>query len=241
MTSSAFPNIEELFVESRPLKREKNSTNLYIPYSRKAGRDVHCYGHKTYDLWAHLEADPCVLRLNEQLNRISLVAGRQVVHVSPQFITKSRIEKCEYLLLHFFSDCANNDVDGANGQLPIEVREILAGWASQRGIEIVYWDDALLQRDSIHLENKKRLLRYVCSPSKVVAASVMNSVLSVLGNVRKITLGALLTSVSSNCDDETISAVAELILNERCYSDIDKYPLHLATEISIHYGVFTHK
>lgn len=213
--------------------REHQQAFLYAPFSRKTHRRVYCYTHLGYDLWVHLETDSTVVAFNERPEKIPITDGKKVTHVTPAFIVKRRDGVVE---AHFISPKDSEEVSvhmtDENAQHHQPAQEALINWASEQQCRVLQWTASSLRANPIHLSNLKRLLRYVCIPEAIVSINIIEALQVAIRQHRTVTVDHLLRSLADFEEAIAMEGIAAIILDKGCYSDIERYPFHYATELS---------
>lgn len=209
--------IHRLF-EAPPIRvRERYGTTLYAPYSAKMARRAYLYGHSKYDLWALLESDPEVLALNERAPKITFGIGVGATgHIIPEAVTRKRDEGVK---LHF--------VDQGDPSLMAG----LEAWASKLDLKVQFWSTASLRVDPLRLENIKRLLRYTSVRDPFHSKAEVERMAARINSRRSSTIRELISDFEDLDEQIVIGAVAQVILDGRCDSDIDRYPFTYHTEL----------
>ena len=230
------PLAEQLLKPPALFKRENFRSFLYVPYSRKIHRRIYCYGEDQYNLWVFLESDCQIGFFNERVPDVPISIEGRVKQLAPSFVAQMRDKSIVVHIVLF------EGLPGQNGDSVAEILEIsifenaLNSWATEHKFSVKIWTRELLHANQIRLENLKRLLRYVCVPQPPPLASTKELIYMALRQSRKATIDSLLHSLST-IDDETIMAgLAGMILDGTCYSDIDFFPWHYSTELSVHHA-----
>ncbi len=221
---------DPLFVPNVSLKREKNKSFLYIPYSNKCHRRVFCYSHANYDMWVFIETDPAIIEYNEQPLPIKVIGRNcRVVDFSPMFFTKSRDGSRE---IHVMA--TDNPSDPVNTPDPPQ-DELLSGvehWANQNGFSVRVWPLDFRSERAIEMANLKQLLRYVSKPTYMPDRFVIEKIKVLLSQAKSLTVHYLVEATGDIDEDLVLTAIADLIVNRVCYSDIHLHFFHHSSQLS---------
>lgn len=210
-------------------RRERTRSYLYAPYSRKLHRRVYVYTHLGYDLWALLESDPCIRTFNERPPKLSIpLPDGATAHIVPAAVSEG---ENGVVTIHSI----DNDRPEQNEDRPSE-SDLLMAWAAPAGFSFTCWTAETLRPNPIRVDNLKRLLRYASAPQIVLPPKLVDDVSAVLKQHRKITLISLIESITDSDPEWIARVVAQLILDGRCFSDIDTHPFDNATELSVHHA-----
>lgn len=219
--------LNELLKPPTSFVRENYSAFLFAPFSRKLNRRVYLYTSDAYALWVRLESDPNVINFNERAPKVPIAIGTRAVNAAPRAIS---VKKDKTVIVHsFVGDLADDALDKGDAS-PWTV------WASNHGFSHIIWSTQSLQECPIRFANLKRLLRDVSVAGAIPNASLQRAVLSELSAVRRMTLSKLVEQFPLSDPSEVQSEIARLILDNVIYSDIDRNPLSLITELSAHHA-----
>lgn len=222
-------SVDDLLVH-RPFVREKYSSFLFCPFSRKLNRRVYLYTHDGYALWIKLESEPSVIKFNERVQKVPIAIGNEAINGAPRAISVSKEQK---VTVHTFVGDLNESGASTESQSPWNK------WALRRGFIHVEWDSESLIGNPIKFENLRRLLRYVSQPGAIPQPSLEKVLVSELKAVRRLTLAKLVELFPVSDQAEVESEIARLILDGVIYSDIDQNPLSLITMVSAYHAFET--
>lgn len=229
---------DALFTIPQKFAREHPKSFLYAPYSRKSYRRVYLYTHLAYDLWVKIEADDSIKFFNERPPEVSLASDGKVKIFSPSIVAKTTGDDVQ---VHVISPDSSEDT-ARTGEVDrndesVDARNAAAqdDWARQHGYSLVRWNVQSLRQNRMRLENLKQLLRFVGSPERVIPHEVKLAVKDFLSQRRTVTIHYLLESLRDLDEDWAMAAIADMILSNDCYSDIDIHRFHYATELSLYH------
>jgi len=186
-------------------------------------------------LWALLETQQDLAQFNEQSPGISISIDGRIVSLIPAFVGKM---KNGSIVLHVISTdpISNPDTNSIIDDLDLPSRDLaLANWAQQNGCSVRIWNRASLRSNTIRLENIKHLLRYVSMPQRFLCLSTKELISTTLRQLRKSTVEHVLRSLAEVDENVVLATLAEMILDGSCHSDIDFFPFHYSTELSIYH------
>lgn len=234
--NASLDKLEKLFKAPQTFKRERYEEFLYAPYSPKAHRRIYCYGHDTYNLWAILESDYSIIRLNDGAMDTSVSIDHGTVAIKPNFVTKNEDGS---IIIHVIAKDSASACQ-VSGELPVDIIDCskwtidpLTKWAEDLGISIKVWQRSHILTNPVRLRNIKQLLRFICNPKHIETKDAENLVLSVLRTRRICTIDHVLQNLNEVDPNKLLPTLASMILNGLCYSDIHLYPFHYATELSL--------
>lgn len=208
--------------------REDYSSFLFAPFSRKINRRVYLYTPIAYALWVRLECDPNVSQFNERVPKVPIAIGTKAVNASPRAIS---VDKERTVTVHSFVDDLVDDTGSEGRTSP------WSNWAQARGFSHIDWNSDLLGGTPTRLANLKRLLRYVSAAGVIPSPSLRQALLTELRAVRRFTLSKLVEQFPVSDPAEVQAEIARLILDRTIYSDIDRNPLSMITELSAHHAL----
>lgn len=222
-------SVDEL-LNPPPFVRERYSSFLYCPFSRKLNRRVYLYTHDGYALWVRLECDPSVSRFNERVPKIPIAIGNRAINEAPRAVSVCKEQK---VTVHSFVGDLNET--GGSAERPCPWGE----WALMRGFIHVEWDSESLIGNPIRFENLRRLLRFVSLAGAIPDSCLQEALVAELKAFRRLTLSKLIELFPLSDRAEVESELARLILNGAIFSDIDRNPLSLITEVSAYHAFET--
>lgn len=223
--------IDDLLKPPSTFVRERYSSFLFAPFSRKLNRRVYLYTHDVYALWVRLESDPNVLKFNERVPDVPITIGTRAINATPRAIS---LDKSRIVTVHsFVGDLVSDDNVGEDKASPWE------DWARAQGFSHKSWFPQSLRENSTEFSNLKRLLRYVSRAGLVPNIALQQAVLSELKSVRRIIFIKLVELFPTSDPSEVQIEIARLILDGVIYSDINQNPLSMITELSAHHAIET--
>lgn len=228
---------QQLLTPSSTFNREDYKAFLYTPYSRKLFRKVYVHTHLGYDLWARVEADKSVAKYNERPTQIEVAVNQEVVRLTPALATSHRDGTWA---LHFIwrdtDDCVDYH-ENFHRRFNEEERASIQQWSELNGCMLEIWNAKTLRQYPVRLSNLKLLLRYVCNTRKPISPKIKERLRTILKATRSCTV-LHLTETACDFDSSFVEqAIAEMILDEEVFSDIDIYPFHYSSELSIHHEI----
>jgi hypothetical protein len=229
--------IKQLLEAPSTFRREHAESFLYAPYSRKIHRRVYCYTHLAYDLWVHLESDKDVAFFNERPATIPFSFNGKASQFTPAYVSRKRDKSIVVHIISREDETGAEPVSEASDLPPANQHDALRVWAKQNNFTLVIWSAKAIHSNPIRLANVKQLLRYVCSPQRLVPLAILEEVHTILRQVRSSTVDHIVHTLHMHDEDLIMMVVAEMILSESCYSDIERYPFHYSTELSLHHAV----
>lgn len=199
---------------------------LYAPYSRKLGRRAYFYTHDGYQLWLRLEADPNIFRFNERVPKRSIpVTSHLTKEVAPDAVSLNANGRSAIHIIQRNVESEAPKVDWA-------------GWAIANDLEFISWTPELLRGKGPYMDNLAQLLRFISRPRRFSDPVLERKVKEELALCRKSTIATLQRQLPAAGPEAVLEVVATLMVDREVFSDIDRYPLSLLTELSLHSGVF---
>ena len=222
-----------LLPEPLPLgfKRRFPKAYRYTPYSRKILRRLDLYTHFAFSIWIHLEWDKTISNFNERVAQLTVPCdGSDVIKLTPAFCT---IDHLNSVCIHFLS--ADNNNASCKGLYTIEekYRQNLLEFSEKYKIGLNVWNKESMYANAIEFDSKKQLLRYLCIPDQVVPNDIRSRILEILKRTRKTTIDALISDLKKDDPEWVVRSLAYMLQQHMVFSDIKKYPLSYATEISV--------
>ena len=214
-----------------PFKRSDFKAFLLTPYSAKAFRRMYLYTPHRYWLWIRTETDPNVYRFNERPPKISIPIDKgRAISAAPRFITVSRDET---LTVHTFAGEEDAESEPEALEKPISTTA-WDDWCGCRGFQHKVWAYEQLYADRLRLENLAELLRFTARPGRPYNGEFRTRILAELRVERRMTFYALARQFPSQDPEEVHAEIAGLIVDRTIFSDIDREPFTMLTELSAH-------
>ena len=225
------PSLDELLTPPASFVREHYEAFLFTPFSRKLRRRVYLYTPNAYDLWVRLESNPLVVKYNERVTKLPISICEGVAkNGSPRAIS---VDNAREVTVHTFEDDVFRDEISASGTLA------WSNWARIRGFRHMIWNPHSLRSNPVELENLKRLLRFVSVPGVVPNYSLEQSLLAELRGVRRLTYAKLIELFPLSDPAEVAREITRMIIDKKVFSDINRNPFSMITEVSVHRGLET--
>lgn len=228
------PTLAELLTPPASFVRENYSAYLFAPFSRKLSRRVYLYTPSAYALWVRLESDPGVAKFNERVSKFPIAIGDgSAKNASPRVIS---VDQASQVTVHSFNGDLAQVAKDPDTSFTISAWD---NWAQLRGFKHIVWTSALLSPNPVELTNLKRLLRFVSAPGVFPDISLQQQLLAELRGVRRLTFSKLVELFPLSDPARVQSEIARLIVDRKIFSDIDRNPFSMITEVSAHRGLET--
>jgi len=220
--------LEELLVPPA-FKRGNYLAHLYAPFSIKLNRRVYIYTHDKYNLWVRLEADAEIIKFNERVIPIPISFNDgHAANISPDALS---VDVNHEITFH-------NIVSGAIAELPESTQKTMDAWQNfceSFGYKHKIWNTESLIGNGIELCNIRKLLRYTSDAALMINPILQQSVLSEIGNHRKVIYAKVIQQFPKTDPEEIKVAISMLILSRNIFTDIHLYPLSQTTELSAYH------
>lgn len=244
MDETSAVDLAERFLAAPPFRRERPKAYLYVTFSPKLNRRIHCYTHLGYDLCVHLETASDIVSYNERPPIINLGPRIQIQPAAVSRSLGSGSDKVEErprhkgaVTVHLidvdrYSELEDgSDVRSRRAALYDRARE----WTTEAGFRLCVWSESALRGNSVLLENRKRLLAWLRSPLEAPPFLIMDRVDAVIRNVRSITIAGVLGVCNDADPDEVLAVLALRIIGGEYLSDIGVHQLGYATQMSAYH------
>ena len=107
-------------------------------------------------------------------------------------------------------------------------------WCESRGLVHKPWTHEELWTDRLRLDNIDELLRFCAHDGRAIDAKLQDALIAVLRAVRKTTFYELAKQFPAHDSEVVHAEIAQLVIDRRIFSDIDKHPFSMLTELSAH-------
>lgn len=223
------PTTEELLTAPR-FRRENFSSYLFAPFSRKLQRRVYVYTDTGYDLWVRLESNPKVVRFNERVPKVPVaLCNGKATNASPQAIS---VDSEGIVTVHTIQNVEESAKAATNSGIETSAWK---DWAKAHGYQHINWEISALRKNPIELANLDRLLRFASVAGAIPKAELEQALIAELRSVRKMTFAKLVEQFPQADQDEVHAAVATLIIDQKIYSDIDRFRFSMTSELSAYH------
>lgn len=210
MNRTAAQALRQKFMKVPAPKRRHLHWSVAVPYSRKMNGSVYAYQDEGYALWIELEFDCDVRSFNLEPEPVWVSQGDRSIDIP---LRAASLDHAEHLTLHFTQETLDR-VGGAVAEDLLNAHQ----WESLDA-SIRVWHD-LSEMGRIDRFNKDMLLRYVCAPHVVANAGIEMQILEMLRKFRKISVWDVLNNLKNQDEEETKTALANLILGKRIFVDM---------------------
>lgn len=228
--------VKKLLKPPETFQREKKKSNLFTPYSAKNNRRLYCYTEHIYTLYVLLEWSSTVGTYNVQPESINISSSATTARLlKPSVVSKGRDGRYTIHLMEPASQLNALEHSHLKGDAPEDddyahFRE----WCHANDLLLQRWTPATLVANDVLYANRAQLLRYISSPTPVSVDNIAESARAALLRRRKLTVASLLRELPGVEEDLVLTFVAQELAACRCHADIDRYPFHYSTELSVH-------